>query len=152
MADRNKSGKIELVELEDMFGTFGMPTDSDVLNKAFLHLDKNFDGEISFEEFWAWWQSMPAFRPRGGVGEQGRPTNKQQNARLSAANNVGRSGPLDVGQPLDIDSFNLMRSKSRARRMNPNLMPQASAQPKGGFVRTQPIRAASCGGDVLAEQ
>ena len=59
LADKNGSGKIELVELEDMFEKFELPTDSDVLNRAFLHLDKNFDGEISFDEFWVWWQSVP---------------------------------------------------------------------------------------------
>merc|ERR1712166_505366 len=60
MCDRNGSGKIELTELEAMFKQFGVPTDSDVMNRAFVVLDKNFDGEISFEEFWEWWAAaMP---------------------------------------------------------------------------------------------
>jgi len=102
MADKNGSGKIELTELEDMFKQFGVPTDSDVLNRAFLSLDKNFDGEVSFEEFWAWWQSaVSMYRPRGGVGEQGRPTGRaSQLGRKRSSSRGGRSTPCGDGDVL----------------------------------------------------
>jgi len=148
MADRNGSGKIELVELEAMFSKFGLPTDSDVLNRAFLYLDKNFDGEISFEEFWSWWQTVPAFRPRGGVGEQNRAASKHRLHRERKDENIGRLGPLDIA------TFQDMRANSRSRRGagTPHLLPQANGRSRGGFMSTRPIRSASAqGGDVLAQ-
>jgi len=89
MADKNRSGKIELNELEQLFKQFGVPTDSDVLNRAFVVLDKNFDGEITFEEFWTWWdETVGSHRKRGGVGEQGRGVGSSGGASQSRRGGV----------------------------------------------------------------
>lgn len=155
MADKNGSGKIELNELEDMFKQFGVPTDSDVLNKAFLMLDKNFDGEISFEEFWSWWQStVSSYRPRGGVGEQGRMTQKQlDKLARSDSSLVGRSGILDGAKSTPPRSQSSMAQQPRL--LPPSMLTQVgrAASSTGGFAASRPRRPQSRGGgggDVLA--
>jgi len=136
MCDRNGSGKIELTELEAMFKQFGVPTDSDVMNRAFVVLDKNFDGEISFEEFWEWWAAaMPRHtRARGGAGEQGRKSHAQQEKERNE------------------EAQRMLRAAEGARTSA-----RASSSVQGGFHsatptgRRTPNRASSSqGGDVLA--
>jgi len=137
MCDRNGSGKIELVELEAMFKQLGVPTDSDVMNRAFVVLDKNFDGEISFEEFWDWWShTNVSSRARGGVGEQGRATRRQQIENSIAAEVAAEGQAPTQGQA------------------NPSW---GRASPSGGFhsptpsgSRRPPSQNNCDGGDVLA--
>merc|ERR1711934_855092 len=154
MADKNGSGKIELSELEDMFKQFGVPTDSDVLNKAFVHLDKNFDGEISFDEFWQWWETtVTSYRPRGGVGEQGRPTQKQLD-KMAAKNGslVGRSGIMDSDMAPKRSSSSMMH---QPRLLPPSMLTHGRSQSStGGFASSHPRQmkrpSSRGGGDVLA--
>lgn len=83
--DNNGNGKIELTEVRTMFEKLGIQPDSDVLNKAFVVLDKNFDGEITFEEFWEWWRvAVATSSRRGGDGEQGRKTHQQREKERAA--------------------------------------------------------------------
>lgn len=90
---KNRSGKIELTELRTVFELLGIQADSDVLNSAFVVLDKNFDEEISFEEFWEWWQTAVATgAKRGGAGEQGRKTNKELVAQRAADEAIVNEG------------------------------------------------------------
>merc|ERR1711934_673069 len=80
--DTNGSGRIELSELDGVLRTLGMSTDSDLVNAAMLVLDKDGSGDVTFEEFWDWWQYSVSFAKskRGGVGDQGKksPSDKQQ--------------------------------------------------------------------------
>merc|ERR1711998_266366 len=73
--DSNGSGRIELSELDGVLRTLGMSTDSDMVNQAMLVLDKDMSGDVSFEEFWEWWQysmvKMGKTR-RGGIGDHGK--------------------------------------------------------------------------------
>lgn len=69
--DTNGSGRIELAELDGILKTLGMNTDSDVVNQAMLVLDKDCSGDVSFEEFWDWWQFSLA-RSKTGSPKQGR--------------------------------------------------------------------------------
>jgi len=72
--DANGSGRIELTELDGVLRTLGMSTDSDLVNQAMLVLDKDGSGDVSFEEFWTWWQFavMNSTSKRGGVGDTGK--------------------------------------------------------------------------------
>merc|ERR1711988_1319650 len=73
--DSNGSGRIELSELDGVLRTLGMSTDSDLVNQAMLVLDKDGSGDVSFDEFWEWWQfavAKPGRSRRGGIGDQGK--------------------------------------------------------------------------------
>jgi len=74
--DANGSGRIELTELDGVLRTLGMSTDSDLVNQAMLVLDKDGSGDVSFEEFWEWWQFAikHSRSKRGGAGDQGSPS------------------------------------------------------------------------------
>lgn len=153
MADKNSSGKIELVELEELFKQFGVPTDSDVLNTAFLILDKNFDGEVAFEEFWEWWDSTGVTRSRGGVGEQGRARGRKLRGRDQQAEVLGRTGQLDMAP-----------STANSAHGGQGTPPRTSSVAQGGFKQNRNVptlpgrsrrpasRQGSAGGDVLANQ
>merc|ERR1711871_1005004 len=73
--DTNGSGRIELSELDGVLRCLGMNTDSDLVNQAMLVLDKDGSGDVSFEEFWEWWQfsaTKNSRSRRGGIGDQGK--------------------------------------------------------------------------------
>merc|ERR1719183_1405928 len=73
--DANGSGRIELSELDGVLRSLGMSTDSDKVNQAMLVLDKDGSGDVSFEEFWEWWQfsaTKNSRSRRGGIGDQGK--------------------------------------------------------------------------------
>jgi Ca2+-binding EF-hand superfamily protein len=148
MADKNSSGKIELVELEELFKQFGCSTDSDVLNQAFLMLDKNFDGEVGFEEFWQWWAENT--RSRGGAGEQGRARGRKSRAAKVQPEVVGRSGELDMAPTTANNGVGTPpRTNSGAQggfhNRNVPLLPGRSRRPGSR-------QGSAGGGDVLANQ
>jgi len=95
--DTNMSGRIELSELDGVLRTLGMSTDSDLVNTAMLVLDKDLSGDISFEEFWEWWQlsmQKAGRSKRGGVGDQGKKArsgspNQYDRATLDAMQGMG---------------------------------------------------------------
>jgi len=80
--DSNGSGRIELAELDGILKVLGMNTDSDRVNQAMLVLDKDLSGDVSFEEFWDWWQfsvtrlaqktGSPKGRRSRGFGDTGK--------------------------------------------------------------------------------
>merc|ERR1711904_295298 len=102
--DVNGSGRIELSELDGVLRTLGMSTDSDLVNSAMLVLDKDQSGDISFEEFWEWWQQTVGTRTpkRGGVGDQGKksPSDKQQQSFDSEVIEATGRGAAKVPAPL----------------------------------------------------
>jgi hypothetical protein len=55
--DLNKNGSIDPKELQNLLEDLGIGVDEDRLNDAFMELDKNRDGEISYAEFGSWWRS-----------------------------------------------------------------------------------------------
>lgn len=84
--DANGSGRIELTELDGVLRTLGMSTDSDLVNQAMLVLDKDGSGDVSFDEFWEWWQyaiTNSRKKGRGGAGDQGSPSSKSRRDRKS---------------------------------------------------------------------
>jgi len=103
--DSNGSGRIELSELDGVLRTLGWNTDSETVNKAMLTLDKDLSGDVSFEEFWEWWQkSVPASRSpkRGGIGDQGKKARENNlptydRAALEAMSR-GPSSPSPMGR------------------------------------------------------
>lgn len=79
--DANGSGRIELSELDGVLRTLGMSTDSDLVNQAMLVLDKDGSGDVSFDEFWEWWQLIKGGKSRrGGIGDQGKSKHGQTQA------------------------------------------------------------------------
>jgi len=76
--DVNGSGRIELSELDGVLRTLGMSTDSDMVNSAMLVLDKDQSGDISFEEFWEWWQQTVGTQTSKRGGVQKRKEDKNQ--------------------------------------------------------------------------
>jgi Ca2+-binding EF-hand superfamily protein len=70
--DFNGSGRIELAELDGILKTLGLSTDSDLVNQAMLVLDKDCSGDVSFEEFWDWWQYAMNKSPKKSATRSGR--------------------------------------------------------------------------------
>jgi len=103
ICDKNNSGRIELSELDGLLRDLKISTDSDVVNQAMLTLDQDQSGDVSFEEFWTWWQTIPfpksksPHHKRGGVGDQGKkareepPTYKRE--ELEMLSTGGRRSP-----------------------------------------------------------
>lgn len=155
MADKNSSGKIELVELEALFRQFGVKTDSEVLNKAFMILDTDFNGEVSFEEFWNWWHTtVGVFRRRGGAGEQGRARGKNMRAASQAL--VGRAGSLDMAPSRGATPTPMLeppQTKSSGRGTSGGFIPSRAASVASISGRSSPFLRrpkSRQGGDVLA--
>jgi len=61
--DANKSGEIDIRELQQLTRALGLSMDRESINNAMFELDQNRNGSISFDEFWNWWQSVAT---RGG--------------------------------------------------------------------------------------
>lgn len=104
--DYNGSGRIELSELGGVLKALGLNADSDTVNHAMLVLDKDCSGDVSFEEFWEWWQysnsikgspsSTRRGRPRGGnmdSGKQSRTGSSLSGATLDMTNRNGNRSP-----------------------------------------------------------
>jgi len=54
--DVNKSGEIDLRELQQLVRSLGLSMDREAINNAMFDLDLNRNGTISLEEFWEWWK------------------------------------------------------------------------------------------------
>jgi len=143
MCDNNGSGKIELVELEGMFKQLGLSTDSDVLNTAFVALDKNFDEEICFEEFWEWWQRTVPRRAvqRGGIGEQGRKSHASLEKERTEEQERNAEKMYQIQQQ--------QQNPVQHGRSNQNSRTSLRAPSQGGFQSTGGLPARG-DGDVLA--
>lgn len=87
--DANKSGEIDIRELEQLTRALGLSMDRETINNSMFELDVNRNGSISFEEFWNWWQNAATNRgggsfaaPRtGGTGSPNRRPGSQQSVR-----------------------------------------------------------------------
>jgi len=101
--DANGSGRIELTELDGVLRTLGMSTDSDLVNQAMLVLDKDGSGDVSFEEFWSWWQySVQAgSSKRGGPGDSHKMTasEKTQEYSREQLEQMGETGVVPPHKP-----------------------------------------------------
>lgn len=56
--DRDKNGRITPKELARICEAMGMEMEEHELKVALLDVDRDADGQIAWEEFKAWWQSM----------------------------------------------------------------------------------------------
>eukprot|EP00992_Anisonema_acinus_P012666 TRINITY_DN8280_c0_g1_i1.p1 TRINITY_DN8280_c0_g1~~TRINITY_DN8280_c0_g1_i1.p1 ORF type:complete len:565 (-),score=161.04 TRINITY_DN8280_c0_g1_i1:77-1771(-) len=63
--DKDRSGFIELGELEDMSRRLGSKLTEEETKSAMIALDKDNDGKVCFDEFLEWWTSD---KKLGGVG------------------------------------------------------------------------------------
>jgi len=54
--DANKSGEIDIRELQELTRALGLSMDRESINNSMFELDTNRNGAISFLEFWNWWQ------------------------------------------------------------------------------------------------
>jgi len=144
--DTNGSGRIELTELDGVLRTLGMSTDSDLVNTAMLVLDKDGSGDVSFEEFWEWWQYSVAFSKskRGGVGDQGKksPSDRHQTGEFDSEvieNTGGR--PTKVPAPLS-GSFLGSNGQASPSPANGRRSPWGGASsPYGGGGAKSPMMA-----------
>merc|ERR1712100_350187 len=89
--DFNGSGRIELAELDGILKTLGLSTDSDLVNQAMLVLDKDCSGDVSFEEFWDWWQYSMSKRKGGSPRRQSPSPQPSPDTGVEAMN--GRRPP-----------------------------------------------------------
>lgn len=98
--DANKSGEIDIRELENLTRALGLSMSREALNNSMFELDSNKNGAISFEEFWTWWQVMAvssgnASAPKTGGGGRGRnPSGRpssQQSSRSGRGSQFGGS-------------------------------------------------------------
>lgn len=127
--DANKSGEIDVRELQQLTRALGLSMDREAINNAMFELDRNRNGAISFEEFWSWWQSFATQNgaraaPRTGGGNDGsrpklqRPQSEQGMRSLGGRPSSGGSGISRPGsqhsQLLDLKSA-LINEADKAR-------------------------------------
>lgn len=55
--DLNKNGSLDVKELTSFVRDAGVDMTRNEIASAFLALDKNFDGRITYEELYFWWTS-----------------------------------------------------------------------------------------------
>jgi Ca2+-binding EF-hand superfamily protein len=103
--DTNGSGRIELSELDGVLRTLGMSTDSDLVNAAMLVLDKDGSGDVTFEEFWEWWQyavgTGQAKKSYGSIGDKGGRNSKSDNDKDYSRADLENMSRTGSGSPVD---------------------------------------------------
>lgn len=90
--DANKSGEIDIRELQQLTRALGLSMDRESINNAMFELDQNRNGTISFDEFWSWWQLAATNGGRGchaaprtgGPASGGTNSNNRPNSRQTA--------------------------------------------------------------------
>jgi len=123
--DANKSGEIDVRELQQLTRSLGLSMDRESINNAMFELDRNRNGAISFDEFWDWWSSAATrsgsrAAPRtggskegGGAAEVSRP-NMQQRPKSEQSMRGGISRPGSQNSQLyDLKSALFEADKSR---------------------------------------
>jgi len=80
--DLNKSGEIDIRELQQLVWTMGLKMDREDINHYMYQLDKNRNGTISFDEFWSWWQQK-AVDPKNKYSSGGRPVSQGSSRSLN---------------------------------------------------------------------
>jgi Ca2+-binding EF-hand superfamily protein len=83
--DVNKSGEIDLRELQQLVRSLGLSMDRESINNAMFTLDLNRNGTISFEEFWNWWQRA-SNRSAGGSPTASRAPSRAGSKRGDSQN------------------------------------------------------------------
>ena len=106
--DANNSGEMDVRELQQLVWSLGLQMDREAINNAMLDLDKNRNGTISFDEFWAWWHGLfkngatQKAGPRSGVrrGSRSGVLDDLKDALLTAKNAKVQGGgrPQSSGQ------------------------------------------------------
>jgi len=95
--DANKSGEIDIRELEALTRALGLSLSREALNNSMFELDTNRNGAISFDEFWTWWQ-IAAVVKGGGVSSPpmtgGGSANKMNRSRPVSQQSSRFSGGL----------------------------------------------------------
>ena len=56
--DDDKNGYIDFAEYRDMLKLMGQKVSTEEAAESFSTIDTDCDGQVSFEEFVAWWQSL----------------------------------------------------------------------------------------------
>ena len=57
LVDKDKSGAIEMEEVEELTQLLGMDLTRDEVELLVREIDKDGNGEVDFEEFYDWWTS-----------------------------------------------------------------------------------------------
>merc|ERR1711871_138323 len=110
--DYNGSGRIELSELGGILKQLGLNTDSDTVNHAMLVLDKDCSGDVSFEEFWEWWQYSVSKKGSPSSTRRGRPRGNGGQSSLGRT----QSSMSGTHATLDMNHRNGNRSPEFGRR------------------------------------
>lgn len=58
MIDKDRSGSIDIEELELLLLALGQPIPRDELSEAFMRLDQDGSGKLEYEEFFDWYCSL----------------------------------------------------------------------------------------------
>lgn len=88
--DANKSGEIDIRELQGMTLALGLSMDRESINNSMFELDQNRNGAISFQEFWDWWQTA-AIR-KAGTGSGYTTGGAQQSPQRGGSRAASRGG------------------------------------------------------------
>jgi len=86
--DVNHSGQIDSRELRFFLEKLGLMASTDVVSQVMEQLDGNANGEISWEEFWAWWQRKyaesrsPSPSSPAGQNQPGQPVLDQNHMEV----------------------------------------------------------------------
>jgi len=145
--DVNKSGEIDVRELQQLTRSMGLSMDRESINNAMFELDRNRNGSISFEEFWTWWKDAAVSAGRasaaprtGGSPNRSQPKRPQseQSARsMSRPNSRGNNALLnDIKESL-MSEMDKARPKSRG---SGSWMSMAGKRPSSSLSRGQNSR------------
>jgi len=102
--DANKSGEIDIRELQQLTRSLGLSLDRESINNAMFELDQNRNGAISFEEFWTWWQlaatrkgQVPQPKTGGNRGSPNEARGQQSMRRPKSQQSTRTAGSFNTG-------------------------------------------------------
>lgn len=142
--DVNRSGEIDIRELEQMVRSLGLSMDREAINSAMFDLDLNRNGAISFEEFFSWWvkasdrtqgaskacRSPP--RPATHQGTRGRNTDTPPLANQYSASKSKTLNPLASNSGLK--ALHQRVSGQRPKSRNGHWLTGASGRPSSSYA------------------
>lgn len=143
--DVNKSGEIDVRELQQLTRSMGLSMDRESINNAMFELDRNRNGSISFDEFWLWWKeaavcagkSSAAPRTGGSPNRSApnmkRPQSEQSARSLSRPGSRGNNALLNDIKNSIINEMDKARPKSRGS--SGNWMSMAGKRPSSSLSR-----------------
>lgn len=152
--DVNKSGEIDVRELQQLTRSMGLSMDRESINNAMFELDRNRNGAISFEEFWTWWQqaALSAGRtnvaPKTGGGQKSaaphsehrRPKSEQS---MRSSGMISRPGSRENNATLNdiknLVSAEIDKARPKSRGSTGTWMSMAGKRPSSSLSqRTRP--------------